>query len=114
MQNKMNQKNLNVSRLSMMVLAAAFFTLPLKAQVTVGEQKSPQSFSLLELTTTKIEGGLRLPQLTTDQRDALGIQLLSNADVAKEAKGLIIYNIDTKSLQYWNGKKWVNLCNTYK
>ena len=107
MQNKKNQKN--VSRLLMMMLAAAFFTLPLKAQVNIGDQTAPHSFSLLELTTKNQDRGLRMPQLTTDQREALGIQLLSDANVAKEAKGLIIYNTDTKCLQYWNGKKWISL-----
>jgi hypothetical protein len=84
-------------------VAALFFTLPMKAQVTVGNQTAPHSFSVLELTTSKIKAGLRLPQLTNAERDALSVA--SDPD----AKGLIIYNTEAKCLQYWNGSKWVNL-----
>ena len=87
------------------ILSAVLFAVPLKAQVTIGDQTAPQSFSLLELTTTKLKGGLRLPLLTTAQRDALNL-----AVNAAEAKGLVIYNTEAKCLQYWNGTKWVSFC----
>ena len=89
------------------ILVAALFTVPLKAQVTIGALKAPQSFSLLELTTTKVKGGLRLPLLTTAQRDALALTFSSNPAAAK---GLVIYNTEAKCLQYWNGTKWVSFC----
>ena len=67
----------NLFGLSMMLLAVALFTSPLKAQVNIGSENSPKSFSLLELTTEIKKGGLRMPQLKTAQRNALN--LTSNA-----------------------------------
>jgi len=87
------------------ILAAAFSTLPLTAQVNVGSEKTPQKFSLLEITTANQIGGLRLPLLNNAQRDALNLAAAANPDAAK---GLLIYNTDSKSLQYWNGTKWVS------
>ena len=80
-----------------------FFTLPVQAQVTVGDQTAPHPFSVLELTTSKVKGGLRLPQLTTQQRNDLNL-----TSAGTDAKGLVIYNTDDKSLQYWNGATWIS------
>ena len=73
----------------------------LSAQVTIGADVAPQDFSVLELIST--DRGLRLPQLTTAQRNAINT---SNA----LAKGLVIYNLTVNCTEYWNGKKWVSLC----
>jgi hypothetical protein len=75
----------------------------MRAQVTLGDQTAPHPFSVLELATSKVKAGLRLPQLTTTERDALVV----TGDPA--AKGLVVYNTEAKCLQYWNGSKWVNL-----
>ena len=91
-------------QLSIILLMVAFFASPLKAQVEIGNQTAPQKFSLLELTTEKIKAGLRLPQLTTDQRNAL---VANPNDVAK---GLTIYNTDTNCVDFWNGTEWISLC----
>jgi len=99
---------INKFTLLLILLGAAFFSLPLKAQVNVGSQNDPQPFSLLELTTTIQKGGLRLPQLTTDKRDALTPTLLSNPETAK---GLLIYNTTTDCIEFWDGAEWVKLCN---
>jgi len=45
-------------QLSIFVATVTFFALPLKAQVTIGAQKAPHSYSVLELESTK--GGFRL------------------------------------------------------
>lgn len=76
----------------------------LKAQVTIGAGTPPQDYSILEVVSNG-KGGLRLPQLTTDQRKALDLTVNS-----AEAKGLTIYNSTTGCVEYWNNKKWVSLC----
>jgi hypothetical protein len=47
---------------------------------------------------------MRLPQLTTSQRNALA--LTGNAAAA----GLQIFNTDTKCVETWNGAKWIEQC----
>lgn len=69
------------------------------AQVTIGEGISPESFSILQLESN---GGLRLNQLDTIQRNMLSVS--GNA----KAEGLVIYNTNTKNMEIWNGSKWVN------
>ena len=95
---------LNLLRLSIVLLAALFFVLPGKAQVTIGSTDEPQSFSLLEITTDITPGGLRLPHLTTTQRNSLFTAR------PPKAGGLAIYNTTTKCVEYWNDTKWVSLC----
>jgi uncharacterized protein (TIGR02145 family) len=79
----------------------------LSAQVTIGADVNPQPFSVLELMgqyETGVFGGLRLPQLSTAQRDAItGLS-------APEAKGLTIYNTTIDCIEYWNGTAWISLC----
>jgi len=92
-------------QLSISLLITLLFALPLKAQVTIGDQTSPQSFSVLELTTSKLKGGLRLPQLTTQQRDTLSLSVNP-----AEAQGLLIYNTDTGCVEFWNLNEWISIC----
>jgi len=89
-------------QLSIFVAIVTFFALPLKAQVTIGAQKAPHSYSVLELMSTK--GGLRLPMLNTSERDALKLTPDST-----EASGLVIYNTDINSVEFWSKDKWVAL-----
>jgi len=91
-------------QLSIFVALITFFALPVKAQVTIGAQKAPHSYSVLELMSTK--GGLRLPMLSNDDRDAL--KLTSDST---EANGLFIYNTDIDCVEFWSGGKWIDLCN---
>jgi len=51
--------------------------------------------------------GLKLPRLTTAERDALQIENKGTA-----AKGVAIYNIDIDCVEYWNGEEWNSLCQT--
>ncbi|MDR2005359.1 MAG: PKD domain-containing protein [Prevotella sp.] len=88
-------------------------------QVTIGEGIPPQKFSILEIVSNKT-GGIRLPQLTTAERDALSATAEFQAedhrgDAAGSTDpglglGLTIYNTETNCMEYWNGKKWVSLC----
>jgi len=89
-----------------MTLVVLMTLTPLQAQVTIGDETAPQPFSLLEISTENEQGGLRLPQLTTEQRNALNI---AYADQTK-AKGLQIFNIDTNCVETWNGTTWIKQC----
>jgi len=79
------------------------FAVPLKAQVTIGAQKAPHSYSVLELASAK--GGLRLPMLNTSERDALNLTSDST-----EANGLFIYNTDINCVEFWSDSTWIDLC----
>jgi uncharacterized protein (TIGR02145 family) len=76
------------------------------AQVTIGEIKDPETYSILELDATSVKGGLRMPQLTTAERTALTTDPFKSAELAQ---GLAIFNTDTKCLEFWNGSKWITL-----
>ncbi|MDR1371640.1 MAG: hypothetical protein LBJ17_00735, partial [Dysgonamonadaceae bacterium] len=78
-----------------------------EAQVTIGSLDDPQPFSVLELISNT--GGLRLPQLDSDQRDALNLGSLSPAS-QQAALGLQIFNIDNLCVETWNGTEWIKAC----
>jgi len=99
----MNLKLSNIQLFGYSILLLLFFALPLKAQVTIGAQKAPHSYSQLELAGTK--GGVRLPMLNTIERDAL--KLTSDST---EAGGLVIYNTDIDCVEFWSDGKWIDLC----
>ena len=52
--------------------------------------------------------GQRLPQLTTEQRNAL----ITSGYNMPTAGGLVIYNVDNNCAEYWNHyeKAWISLC----
>jgi hypothetical protein len=77
----------------------------LNAQVTIGADKIPESFSVLELISNDTTG-LRLPQMTTVQRNA--VSAANGANLL--AKGLVIYNTTNDCVEYWNGTHWISLC----
>ena len=86
-----------------------FFVGKLSAQVNIGADVAPHTFSALEVQgqyKTGVYGGLRLPQLTTTQRDAItGLS-------APEAKGLTIFNTTTNCMEFWNGTEWKSWCDS--
>ena len=106
------KKTLNFKLSAILLVAVLFFTPTLsKAQVTIGEDKEPASFSLLELISDN--SGLRMPHLTTAQRNDIALEIPdSNPDPDPDIlkKGLWIYNTDINCLEYWNGRKWISLC----
>jgi hypothetical protein len=81
----------------------------MNAQVTIGSLKNPENFSVLELISNT--GGLRLPQLTDDEKfDAFkegntANQLLLNNPIT--APGLTIFNLTGKCVETWNGTEWI-------
>ena len=96
-------------QLSTVLLMVVLFASPLKAQVKIGDVVNPQSYSIVEIDTTQYKGGLRMPQLTTFQRDSIG-GILKQATNQVAGKGLVIFNTDTKCLEFWNGSTWISLC----
>ena len=95
---------LNISILLPMLLGTA----KMGAQVSIGADKAPHSSSVLELVAqykSGTVGGLRLPQMTTDQRNGLG-----DLTSISEAFGLMIYNTDINCVEFWNSVKWVSFC----
>jgi uncharacterized protein (TIGR02145 family) len=64
------------------------------AQVTIGELKDPESFSILELVST--DRGLRLPQMSNANKiDAFGSDNATLTAAGDDALGLQIFNLDT-------------------
>ena len=89
------------------VLFVVFSFGKLSAQVTIGADVAPKPFSVLELMgqyEAGVFGGLRLPQLSTTQRDAI------TGLTSPEAQGLTIFNTTTKCIEFWNGTEWKSLC----
>jgi len=86
-------------------------TSPLKAQMNIGDENNPHTFSVLELTSKIKKGGLRLPQLTTTQRNDLALEHLTDpSDNFSKAKGLVIFNTTTNCVEMWNGTQWLSFC----
>jgi len=76
------------------------------SQVTIGDDKVPETFSVLELVSQNKQG-MRLPQMTTANRDAITTVSFKANPLAE---GLTIFNITTKCLETWNGSVWITHC----
>ena len=94
------------------VLALAFFIMSaesVSAQVTIGDNKTPETFSQLEIVSGN-KTGLRLPQITTtEQRDEMFTDAVGFKDNSL-SKGLQIFNMETGCVETWNGTKWIQWC----
>jgi hypothetical protein len=93
-------KRILLTAVALLTLSA---TTGATAQVTIGSTANPQPFSILELDGGGTRG-MRLPQLTTDERNALN--LTGNT----AALGLEVFNICTHCVETWNGTKWIESC----
>lgn len=84
-------------------------TLNTKAQVTIGSDKDPEEFSALEVisSTNGARTGIRMAQFDNSSKTTLETKIVASNDTKNKAKGLMIYNTDTKQLEYWNGTGWV-------
>ena len=76
------------------------------AQVTVGADKTPEDFSVLELRSNT-HNGLRLPQMTTEERNVMADE---DFRANPEAMGLEIFNTETHCVETWNGFAWISKC----
>lgn len=89
----------------LLILLLLCYTNFIDGQVTIGALTEPEDFSVLQLENST--GGLRLNQLDSHQKSNLSIKLQSIGNTA--TKGLIIYNTDTKTIQYWDGTQWIRM-----
>ncbi|MCL2596797.1 MAG: BACON domain-containing protein [Paludibacter sp.] len=78
----------------------------MSAQVTVGSDKTPEKFALLELISGDNKG-LRLPHMTTEERNAMANDAFK---ASIEAQGLQIFNTTTYCVETWNGSAWIEQC----
>jgi len=100
-----------MKKIFLLSFLSAFFVVfsfgKLSAQVNIGADEAPKSFSALEIQgqyKTGVFGGLRLPQLTLSERNSI------TGLTSPDAIGLMILNTDNNCVEYWNGTKWVSLC----
>ena len=96
-------------KILLLLAAAIVMCAPINtsAQVTIGSAAAPNEFSVLELISNE-KGGLRLPQMTSGQRDAMAEKFGTLAK--SEAMGLQIFNTTTYCVDTWNGTKWISQC----
>jgi uncharacterized protein (TIGR02145 family) len=85
------------------VIYLLFFVLPLSSLDTQGQfiisdaVSSRDSSAFMEVSST--DRGWLIPRMTTAQRDA----------ISNPAAGLMIYNTDTGSIEFFNDNGWVNV-----
>jgi hypothetical protein len=80
------------------VLSSAFIGVgTMNAQVGIGTN-TPDASAIIELQST--EKGFLPPRLSTAQRDAM----------SSHAEGLVIYNLDNKCLEFFDGANWLSVC----
>jgi len=126
MQNKNNQ-----FKLSILLLTAIFFALPVKAQVTIGIQETPVPGALLQLKSVadatsngdvNATKGLNFPRVALVKQNQLQ-PMYSATDAANLTvnqklahKGLVVYNLTDNpdeplyvGLNYWDGEQWNSL-----
>lgn len=94
-------------------LFAVFCVTNVNAQATIGntngKAKAAEAFSALEVVSNG-KGGLRLPQLTTEQRNTLALANVTDPIKRPLANGLSIFNTTTNCVEYWSGNRWISLC----
>ncbi|MDR1542836.1 MAG: hypothetical protein LBS50_00200 [Prevotellaceae bacterium] len=80
-----------------------------RAQVTIGANLEPQSYSVLELISNNTKG-LRLPQMDSVQRNTMMDTQAFKDEKKDKALGLQIFNTSTLCVETWNGTKWIEQC----
>jgi formylglycine-generating enzyme required for sulfatase activity len=100
---------LTVIRLLASWLLISVIMVPAYGQVPIGSETAAQNFSALELISNHSRG-LRLPQLTQAQREALEASANFVAEKTGKALGLQIFNLDTRCVETWNGVMWIQGC----
>ncbi|MBE4947326.1 hypothetical protein IMX10_01505, partial [Chryseobacterium culicis] len=82
------------------------FVISNKGVVSIGTI-FPSPYSSFEIQSNK---GFRLPQLTSDQISSL--DSISFTDKNKK-DGLMIYNVNTKCINFWVSNEWKELCGSH-
>lgn len=80
----------------------------LKAQIAIGSTAEPAPFSVLELIgklRSDTYNGMRLPQIANA---AARPQIPAGKET--QAAGLMVYNLETNCVDYWNGQRWISQC----
>ena len=104
----MKMKNLF---LTLLLTAMIFVPAHLSAQVTIGSDRAPSPWSLLDLCTREQQRALHNARMNTEQRDSLMNEDWLPAAERIEAQGLMIFNTDNDGcLEFWNGSQWISLC----
>lgn len=84
-----------------LLLISVLVCATINAQVTIGSTNVPASFSVLQLDGTI--GGFRLPQVSESDRNT---KINVSSDLAR---GLMVFNTDTKQVDYWDGSSWTRV-----
>lgn len=92
-----------------LMLALSVSALTVRAQVTIGAETAPKSYSILELVSNG-SGGLRLPHMSTAERNQLSDPSTFKSDA--DGQGLTIYNTTSGCIEFWNieERQWISLC----
>ncbi len=94
-----------------LLLVAIASDVQINAQVAIGNNVSPQPFSLLEIVADYTKGGLRLPQLTPDEILSLKYLILSLPDSDRlKADGLMVVNTQTSCVEFWKKSQFISIC----
>ncbi|MDR1543991.1 MAG: hypothetical protein LBS50_06215 [Prevotellaceae bacterium] len=105
-----NSRSFNFPTASILMLTLALaMSGNARAQVTIGANLEPQSFSVLELISLNSKG-LRLPQMDSVQRNAMMETQAFKDEKKGKARGLQIFNTSTYCVETWNGTKWIEEC----
>ena len=93
------------------LLLAAVLCAPftVSAQVTIGSDRAPSQWSLLDLCTREQQRALHNARMDSIQRNAL-VTPASPVNHRDSAQGLMLFNTDTDCLEFWSGTRWVSLC----
>jgi hypothetical protein len=105
-----------MKKINFLVMLLLVATVSAQAQVTIGDTKISSPFSILELISDRNDNGyrgLRLPQLTTEERKAMQETNDFQNEKTDNAMGLQIYNTTTRCVETWNGSGWIQSCGQY-
>lgn len=83
-----------------------FLSLHVQAQVTIGSEKSPEDYSVLELDSKG--GGIRLNQLGKNDKEAV-TDKLETALNKTLTHGLSMFSTEANKIQYWDGDTWAQV-----
>ena len=105
----MKRKKNQIGALSLAIVAALFFALPVSAQVTIGSEQAPEKNALLDLRENTADSlsskGLLLPRVKLASTTA-------TTPLSAHVKGMFVYNTATTNdvtpgIYYNDGSKWV-------